>query len=75
MNTPKPTAEGIRRYPPDGYYVVPAPESIDLLSVRDPCTCDEHCADPCMGATSCECLACSLRSVVERGSDPIQLTP
>ena len=67
--TPKPTTEGLQRYPPDGYYHIP--DGIDLASVSDPCTCDEHCDNPCIGATSCECLACSLRSVVEHGSTPI----
>jgi len=59
---PKPTAEGLRRYPPDGYYH--APDGFFVEPVSDPCTCDEHCAIPCEGENDCECPACSLRSVV-----------
>jgi len=60
---PKPTAEGFRRYPPDGHYHAPADYFDQPAS--DPCTCDEHCENPCVGESDCECQACSLRSVVE----------
>jgi len=59
----KPTAEGLRRYPPYGSYH--APDGFFLKPASDPCTCDEHCEDPCVGLSDCECQACSLRSVVE----------
>jgi len=59
----KPSAEGLRRYPPDGHFHAPAGFFDEPAS--DACTCDEHCEDPCMGETDCECQACSLRSVVE----------
>lgn len=59
----KPTDEGLRRYPPDGYYH--APDGFFVEPASDPCTCDEHCEDPCVGLSDCECQACSLRSVVE----------
>ena len=73
MNEPifnqKPTAEGIRRFPPDGYYH--APKGFFTAPASDPCTCEPGCEDPCVGESDCECQACSLRSVVEHhdGSD------
>jgi hypothetical protein len=60
---PKPTPEGLKRYPPDGRY--PAPEGFFDEPASDPCTCEPHCENPCVGESDCECLACSLRSVVE----------
>lgn len=59
----QPTPEGKRRYPPDGYYR--APDGFFNDPESGPCTCDEHCANPCRGESSCECDGCSLRSVVE----------
>lgn len=49
----EPTAQGLRRYPPDGFYHAPAGFFTEPVS------------DPCVGLSDCECQACSLRSVVE----------
>jgi hypothetical protein len=40
-----PTATGVLKYPPDGYYE------------GEPCTCTEKCLQDCNG-TVCECSAC-----------------
>jgi hypothetical protein len=66
-----PTAEGFKRYPPDGRYHTPEGYFTELAS--DPCTCCEHCENPCIGLSDCECQACSLRSVVEHGDSPAGL--
>ncbi|MCA9872177.1 MAG: hypothetical protein KC441_00920 [Anaerolineales bacterium] len=51
---PRPTEEGIRRHPPDGYVD-------DCLLGRVPCTCQPNCQDPCKGKYSgCTCVACDV---------------
>lgn len=57
-----PTAEGKRRYPPDGIYH--APEGLFTEPASDVCTCTDDCSIPCMGEGGCECMACSLLAVV-----------
>ena len=46
-----PTKEGIKRRPPDGYYMAD-------IDDRFPCTCSPECVNPCKG--SCGCRACSV---------------
>jgi hypothetical protein len=55
----KPTAEGKRRYPPDGYRGEDG-------SLHSPCTCLKRCPDPCLGSAAswpdgkdCKCKACA----------------
>lgn len=50
MSKQEPTAEGIRRYPPDGRYTVNDEEGT-------PCTCKPECPAACKGG--CGCDACS----------------
>lgn len=45
----KPSEEGKRRYPPDGFHP-------GFADIRVACTCGPACADPCNG--HCGCLAC-----------------
>jgi hypothetical protein len=59
-----PSAEGLRRYPDThGFYLAPA--GFFDTPATEPCTCAADCAEPCEGDTGCDCLACSVRFVVE----------
>lgn len=42
----KPTAEGVKRYPPDGLY--------QANGDGTPCTCVPSCPNPCKGQCGCE---------------------
>lgn len=55
-----PTAEGLRRWEPDGMY--------DGV----PCTCKETCKDPCKGERGCKCEACD-RSYQDYLSSPASI--
>lgn len=57
MSTAEPTAEGVKRHPPDGYF------RTDFFGepVSEPCTCTADCPEWCEG--DCGCEACFARLV------------
>ena len=64
ISTEAPTPEGIKRYPPDGYFHTDF--FGDLLS--EPCTCDAECPAWCEGQCGCEACATRLEGYAAPGA-------